>query len=164
MMMTLSIRSFTILCFVFVLDSCETSTKQTEEKISETYVSHNLDSLSQLINLTSFKPKSVSWTVKKLGISDDRNPGPTDYKLEALLTFEDTTIARLKTAYKSLYLTPMPENPKTFTFDWLPENYTINKDTAFDIRCRADFFIKSPYTGGSFITNNNDVLLNFCTQ
>lgn len=155
----------TILCFVFVLYSCETSTvKQTEEKKPDTYVSHNLDSLSQLIDFTSFKPKSVSWTVKKPGTYNDRNPGPTDYKLEALLTFEDTTIARLKTAYKLLYLTPMPENPKTFTFDWLPANYTFNKDTAFDITCRSEFFRKSPYINGVFITNNNDVLLSFCTQ
>lgn len=155
----------TILCFVFILSACETpSVKQTDEKKSDIYVSHNLDSLSQLLDFTSFKPKNVSWAVKKLGVSNDRNPGPTDYKLQAVLTFDDTTIARLKNTYKALYITPMPLDTKTFIFEGLPQSYIFNKDTAFDISCRAVFFTKSPYLNGAFMINNNDVLLNYCTQ
>jgi len=157
-------KVFTTMFALLLFYSCHTSINTEEEKKSNTHISHDFDTLSRLINLTNYKPKIVSWTIKKAGIANERSPGPTDLNLQAILTFDDTTINRLKSNYKLLSISYNPRHVNHFKFDWLPKDYTLINDTSLDVTCLPDFFIKGQYFNGSFITNNNDVLLNFITQ
>ena len=146
---------------IFV-QSCSDGTK---EKKSETLVlNNNVDSLALLIDLTKYKPSSVIWTVKKMGIANDRVPGPTDYNLQALMTFDSSSINSIKSTYRFFSVSFNPKDTSKFKFSWLPQGYVFVEDTQDAITYEPKFFQSPFYSTGHFIINKNDILLSYYTQ
>jgi hypothetical protein len=81
-----------VLTFVLCIVGCKSSNDLKVVKPSE-----NISELSRHINLKRYKPLKVKWIYEKQGgPSNSRVPGPSDYKLEAVLFFDKATIKELK--------------------------------------------------------------------
>ncbi len=154
-----------------VLFGCDSNNKftdknntPTEKKALNFQLNTNVDSLGHFINLSIYKPKSVKWTIKTLGTANSRVPGPTDYNLQAIMTFDSLSIRAIKRDYSLLSVNFNPKNINKFSFDWLPQNYEFVEDSGDAVTYPPFCFESNSYFIGGFIINKNDILLSFYTQ
>src|SRR5262245_1854959 len=80
-------------------------------------VSTSVEDLGKLVNLAE-RPSSVAWRKRTLGAANSSVPGPTDWQLEAVLTFDQAQAERLIEAAKK------SESPRDIgsvdSVDWVP--------------------------------------------
>jgi hypothetical protein len=143
---------------------CNTGSKSAEKKAQAFQLSTSIDSLGRFIDLSVYRPKSVKWTVKTLGIADSRVPGPSDYNLQAIMTFDSLSIRAIKRDYSFLSIHFTPKDINKFTFDWLPQGYIFEEDVGDAVTYQPFCFKSNLYVTGGFIINQNDILLSFNTQ
>ena len=116
--------------------------------------------LGKMINLHNFRPDSVRFQYHYFDNSGFV-PGPSDYRLDALLYFSDSTFARLRNA--SLQLPPFTMSVEdNFAFEWLDKN-TLTELAARDSNSKEivpDNFAGIPLSHGGYVLLKNKVLLN----
>lgn len=149
------------------IGSCN-SHPQNDDKEYEVSVSDNKEELANIIDLSVFNPVSVQYvyrtTVKQT--KEDRIPGPTDYILEAALTFDDSTLNLLKgiSSIKEVK-TLQPAEAERYYFSWLDkETMKKVKSEGETVQYSADKFYKGVLIHGSYIFRGNMILLSLFTQ
>jgi hypothetical protein len=119
-------------------------------------VSTDVDALSKIITLP-VRPVSAVWRRQIRGTADSRVPGPTDWYLEALLTFEpDDAESLAEEAKKSEKLRDIDSIEG---IDWLPEEARQNFEAVpntpkYKVKGEAypaDAFAKTPLLSGYFV-------------
>jgi hypothetical protein len=160
----MNIRIAFFIIFSFVIFGCQTNNTANNKKAADLNVNTSVDSLGHIINLTNYRPQSAKWTVRTQGIANDRTPGPTDYILEALMTFDSATINNLKTNYKLQSVKFNPKDIGQFKFNWLPKDYIFAVDSGDAVTYEPIFFKSDSFLNGNFIVNKNDILLRLYTQ
>lgn len=154
-----------MLSFALIAFGCGGDSQPSDKKATDRYLSKSIDSLAQHINLTWRRPKSVIWTMRKLGIAGERVPGPTDYTLQAIMNFDKKDIQEIKHQYSLLSISYKQRDIHAYKFDWLPKNYIIDVDSSMDaVTYLPSFFKAEPLINGGFIINKNDILLQLYTQ
>ena len=119
-------------------------------------MSTSVEELGKLVNLTEH-PSSVVWRKRTLGAANSSVPGPTDWQLEAVLTFDQAHAQQLiEQAKKS-------ESPRDIgsleTVDWLPtetqqyfhQDVGSSKYKPAGEIYSASPFVKSPLTQGYLV-------------
>ena len=161
MTMTIKIFRYTLIVLLGVLlQGCsdDSSVPQTSTDISE---------LGKYINLEGHKPLQVKWSYGKLGNqSDSRTPGPNDYRLEAMLQFDEETIEELKEKYKLLSVSVRELRKEQFRFEWLDKK-SLNKLSSSKslFYYHPNFFKKgSLIHGGYTIIDETTILLSLQTM
>lgn len=163
--MAKTILQILIFCFTLLAFGCSENTHHSDKKATDIYLSKNVDSLAQHINLNRYRPDSVLWTIRKLGIANERVPGPTDYTLQAIMNFDKKDIQKIRHQYALLSTSFKQRDIHAYKFDWLPKNYIIEVDSSIDAVTYLPFFFQAePLINGGFIINKNDILLQFYTQ
>lgn len=108
--------------------------------------SQNIDELVRTLKL-KHRPTQADWIEEKLGTGDDSIPGPTDYRLVAVMKYS--------TAEATQIVEEAEKNGKALSGtteieDWFPEE--LKKNRSEEISCfkySSDGFINSPYSGGT---------------
>lgn len=146
------------LVFIFVLSivGCKSSTDLKVVQPSE-----NIKELSKHINLKRYKPLKVKWTYEKQGgPSNSRVPGPSDYKLEAVLFFDKATIKELKENYSLLSVSLLPNPTKDqYKFEWLDQKMINKLNYKNRINYHPTFFQKGNSMDGSFTIVDDEIVL-----
>lgn len=167
-----------VLALLSFLLSCQLTAAPANERANEAAepvaVQDNLESLAQHITLP-FPPETALWTITPLGNSSARSaPGPTDYRLDAVLTFSPADLDKLRAEavadavngeivwQESSFASWYPDSVKqSFSHDEESASYTFN-GSAYDA---AALFGKSPYLNGRFfITPDSIVFLTLFTS
>jgi len=119
-------------------------------------VSMDVEALSKLIKLP-VRPVSVVWRRQVRGSANSRVPGPTDWHLEALLTFDTDDAEQVTDEAKK------SEKPRDIGsiegIDWLPsdakQNFEADPNTSkYKVKGEAyaaDAFAKPPLSQGYLI-------------
>jgi hypothetical protein len=155
------LRLLPLLC-ILLLSSCERSNDLKVVKPSE-----NISELSRHINLKRYKPLKVKWIYEKQGgPSNSRVPGPSDYKLEAVLFFDKATIKELKENYSLLSVSLLPSPTKgQYKFEWLDQNIIKKLNNKNLMNYNPYFFNNGNTMDGSFtIVDDGIVLLTLFTK
>lgn len=124
-------------------------------------ISTDIDELKKFINLDHYQPKEVKWSYEKMGIqSDNRVPGPDDYKLEAILVFDSATVKDLKNNYSLLSVSIPMLHKDRFRFIWLDKKNLneLNNNNSMSIY-HPSFFKKGVLMHGGFIIINETTIL-----
>lgn len=149
------LRLLPLLCILF-LSSCEYSNDLKVVKPSE-----NITKLSKYVNFKSYKPLKVKWIYERQGGPDNsRVPGPSDYKLEAVLFFDKETIKELKENYSLLSVSLLPSPAKgQYKFEWLDQKI-INKLNYKNLLNYDPYFFNNGNTmDGSFTIVDDEIVL-----
>jgi hypothetical protein len=126
----------------------------------EIVISDDKKKLEKIIDFSTMNPAKVQFVYAPMGKQDDRDliPGPTDYKLEAVLYFkQDSRVNRQGCS-------PVEQNPFSrddFNFSWLSEE-TKNelKEMSVDARgSNASCFYKGVLIHGSCFYLRDKILL-----
>lgn len=149
---------FRFIVFIFSMSffGCESSNDIKAVKPSE-----NISELSMHINLKRYKPLKVKWIYyRQGGPSNSRVPGPSDYKLEAVLFFDKTTIKELKENYSllSVSLLSPPINGQ-YKFEWLDQNIIKKLNNKNLINYNPYFFNNGNTMDGSFTIVDDEIVL-----
>lgn len=162
--------SVTILA-VFSFQTCSTAEKKSVNSSDQTTnknmpansdknsASSDVNALAQKIELP-VKPLEAVWLEEKLGNPDNNVPGPTDYRLTAVLKFSETDAEKLPEKINSEKLPGgLVEIEK-----WFPEDLKNKAGESMKLngtKYDADAFLRSPYTQGTItrIENSNDFVL-----
>ena len=129
----------------------------------------DIEGLSSFIDLP-MQPESVLWRVTKRGVEGSRMvPGPSDYKLEAVLTFSPENIQTIQdqsSAYaldwsvaweESDFEAWYPDSVKqSFTFDAVTGKYERNGSV---YEASEMFGTLSYSTGSFFVTDSGEIVL-----
>ncbi len=119
-------------------------------------VSTDVEALSKLITLPA-RPLSAVWRRQVRGTANSRIPGPTDWQLEALLTFDQDDAEQLMEEAKK------SDKPRDIgsieTVDWLPSEArqyfesvpNSSKYKVKDEAYAADAFAKPPLSQGYLV-------------
>lgn len=119
-------------------------------------VSTDVEALSKIITLPA-RPVSAVWRRQVRGTADSRIPGPTDWYLEALLTFDQDDAERVTDEAKK------SEKPRDIgsieSIDWLPsearENFEADPNSSkYKVKGEAHSaaaFAKPPLSQGYLI-------------
>ena len=119
-------------------------------------VSRDIEALGKEIELP-IRPRAVVWQAGKLGNPNNQAPGPSDYRLTAVLKFDQAEIKTLLEKIES----PAPASSGTVRVEkWFPEDLkkiaeaANDKSTLEGKKYNADQFLRSPYTSGTLIQIN----------
>ncbi|MFN6074851.1 MAG: hypothetical protein ACK46Y_04735 [Fluviicola sp.] len=151
-----------VLIFVLSIIGCKSSNDLKVVKPSE-----NITKLSKYVNLKSYKPLKVKWIYEKQGgPSNSRVPGPSDYKLEAVLFFDKATIKELKENYSLLSVSLLPSPTKgQYKFEWLDQNIIKKLNNKNLMNYNSYFFNNGNTMDGTFtIVDDGIVLLTLFTK
>ena len=78
----------------------------------------NPQDINGFLNFNTYKPIAVEYELEQLG---DGNIGPSDYKLEAVLYYDEATFIKLRDEYANTVHTTQDKSSKYFNFIWLPK-------------------------------------------
>lgn len=120
----------------------------------KTNESTDIDALARLITLP-VRPVEATWRQEILGKHETSVPGPTDYRLTAVLKFDATDVPKLiEKSGKS----PGEASRGSIEIEpWFPEEvkgvaHTRDDETVVEgDRYSPDLFLRSPYSGGKLI-------------
>jgi hypothetical protein len=124
-------------------------------------VSTSVEELGKLVNLAE-RPSSVVWRRRTLGNAGSSIPGPTDWQLEAVLTFNQQQAERVLEQAKTS--TAKPRDTGSFdNIDWLPveirQHFHQDTGTAKYKLTGEGYspgtFVKSPLTQGYLVHLGN---------
>jgi hypothetical protein len=153
---------------IFLAGICGCNNAQQVIIESEPIVYKNTDSLKKIIDLSIFKPDSVAYVYKVMGVADDDNsiPGPKDYDLEAVLFYSDRMINILKgiSSIKSVKELQPGEETK-YQFYWMDKKIAGQvKFIKNTIEYSSEKFYKGYLPYGNYIIVENVVLLKMFTM
>ncbi len=130
------------------------SRNMNESTAKNVEIKTDIESLEKQINLP-VRPSEVKWTAEIFDNSKGAVPGPTDYRLTALLKYDEKTAAELvqkleaQTADKSLGNTDLKS---WFSDEVKNEAKTLNGKTYLEgSKYLPDGFLRSPYRNGNLI-------------
>ena len=134
-------------------------------------VSTDVEALSKLINLP-VRPVSAVWRRQVRGTANSRVPGPTDWYLEALLTFDQDDAEKL--AQEAKKSEKLRDIGSIDDLDWLPsearQNFEAEPNSSkYRVKGEAypaDAFAKTPLLNGYLIRlgESPQFFLNLYTQ
>jgi hypothetical protein len=111
--------------------------EKTNNNVTQT-ISTDINSLSKLLNFTTYKPVKVKYKYTFIDNSGKNDrisiPGPSDYHLEALLYFDSITFSRINDSIKKIKWIKQNSKKDTFNFNWLPNeisNELMNSDKKY---------------------------------
>lgn len=126
----------------------------TESSEKNVKVETDISALEKQINLTA-RPVAAKWTAETLDNSKGAVPGPTDYRLTALLEYDEKSAAELarrldsRTSEKSL---GNADVQSWFSEPVKREAKTVDGRTYLEgARYSADEFLRSPYQNGTLV-------------
>lgn len=108
-----------VLIFFLFICACNNLQQQKSAK-EEIVISDDKKKLEKIVDFSTMNPDKVQFVYTPMGKHDDRDlvPGPTDYRLEAVLYFkQDSRVNRQGCS-------PVEQNPFSsddFNFSWLSE-------------------------------------------
>ena len=117
-------------------------------------VKSDIEALGKLINLP-VRPSEVKWTAETLDNSKGAVPGPTDYRLTALLKYDEKGVKEL--VERLAAETPEKSLGNTDVSQWFPEEVKGEEKTLDGrsflegAKYQPDSFFRAPYTGGKLI-------------
>lgn len=130
------------------------------------------DSITELANLINlpFQPENALWNIGQMGDEDARTtPGPTDYRIEAVLKFSTEDMAQIQNQANAFKLDWEVKWEESYFEAWYPDSvknsFTLDAETGeYELNGSAynasTMFTKPPYSTGSFIIlNNNEIFL-----
>lgn len=130
------------------------SRNMNESTAENVEVKTDIESLEKRINLP-LRPQEVKWTAETFDNSKGAVPGPSDYRLTALLKYDEKSAAQLvrnleaEAAEKSL--------GKADIKSWFPDEVkneakTVSGKTHLEgVKYLPDGFLRSPYRNGNLI-------------
>jgi hypothetical protein len=151
-------------CYLFILLQLTLSCTNADKNAADDTAikpGTSLLQLSNIINLPALPPDSVLFSYKKMGDASDNIPGPTDYMLEAVLFYNDTTINMVKELSNITHTDELnTEDILIYQFDWLNDDIKssfkgLNKQAVYP----ADKFYKGPLLHGSYIIIGNKLFI-----
>ena len=126
----------------------------TQSQSNYTFFSTDPTKLGQVINLKEYKPTKVKFKYVALDSSNDGRtsvPGPSDYRVEAVLYFDSLTFDKLLRKYSFSGIMPPKHERVYFTFEWLDNNIKNEINLA-----KKDYF---GVTGFSFDSSGNSSIM-----
>lgn len=151
-----------ILTIASLITSCGSVDSNTTDQ--EVIISTGINDLKTIIDLDDYEPTAVKWKYWRVGSDNNSRlsvPGSSDYAMQAMLTFDQQTIDKIKTNYSLLSVDLKQLDKDVFKFDWLPADIIMavnNYDsTQYDIR----LFREGVH--GGFIILEDTVLLYYFT-
>ncbi len=134
--------------------------ENTSDPIENTPVRNDSEGLAQIINLPA-RPQSALWHVSTPGNENPRSvPGPSDYTLEAVITFSDEDFQAIQADASAYVLDWIVEWDESYFEEWYPDSiknsFTFDDETGkyrlvHSVYDASQMFGKSPYLTGSFI-------------
>lgn len=152
------------LIFLAILISCNATKNKrniAEIGISDTTLS-NIKEIEKIIDLTTVRIdtlSSIKMGIYKIGVENERIPGPSDYYLISTFKIRDLDTTKLKVI--NILTKPLDRN-SIYYKEWLSidlinqlftiENFSENKVYS------AELFYKSPYSQGFFILQKDSTI------
>lgn len=86
-----------VVLILFTVLSCDSNSQKSEKA----KISNDINLLSEIIDLEKHTPLKAEWIYYPLGLENSRVPGPTDFRLEAILHYNKEAISDLKNNFDS---------------------------------------------------------------
>ncbi|PJF23436.1 MAG: hypothetical protein CUN56_00875 [Phototrophicales bacterium] len=114
-------RMFLLWMIVIILSACGLFETQRTNMMSQSTVHTDIDSLFRWFDLSRFpEPLQVQWVQKSMAQAGSELPGPTDYYVLALLTYDEPT-ATLATQLNLPSRQDVYVEDSLLTDSWLPD-------------------------------------------
>lgn len=161
-------NGYYLVLLVLALNSC--GSQENKERIAAPplMVNQAIGDLEKLINLSVLKPEKVWFQYGSVvpASGDDLVPGPTDYKLEAMLQLSDSSMNQLMSIGSVGNMHNLQkEEGLGYQFQWLPEpDKKMISDAKNILEYSADKFYKGALMHGSYIIVNKFVFLYLYTM
>jgi hypothetical protein len=143
-----------IILLIFISGVLSCSNNKTTTQNPKLNYSTSIDSLKYYMQLDTFKPTSVMWRVVRPTNNDESwfsVPGPSDYKVEAILQFDTETAERFHTIMNSAALIHTRVAIDKFWIKWLPKDHFLKDGYTSILAYNADPFYKSPLIHGNYL-------------
>ncbi len=130
------------------------SRNMNESTAKNVEIKTDIESLEKQINLP-VRPSEVKWTAEIFDNSKGAVPGPTDYRLTALLKYDEKSAAELVQKLEAQTAEKSPGN--TDVKSWFPDEVkneakTVDGRTYLEgAKYLPDGFLHSPYRNGNLI-------------
>jgi hypothetical protein len=157
----LSLLLMVFSCACVLLNSKNSENNNAGEK-TMLPVNRNIDDLVKILNL-KLRPIEVIWVEEKLGNANNTIPGPSDYKLTAVLKFNQADSNSVIEAAEKI------EKSRLGTTEiepWFPDELKEKGATEIEcIRFNAENFVNTPYSSGTLfhLKNKNTFILRLQT-
>ncbi len=161
-------NGYWMVMLAFALNGCGSGGNTRRTVAPPLVVNQALADLEKIIDLSVLKPEKVWFQYGPVGPAsdDDLVPGPTDYKLEALLQFSDSSFNRLTDISAVSTIKNLKEEElRDYQFHWLTEtDKKMIRDAKDVVQYSADKFYKGGLIHGTFIIVNKVVFLYLYTM
>jgi hypothetical protein len=153
----------TLLLFACGQRTDKNDSETIKEGNKSTTISTDTAKLSNLIDITSFKPTHARFKLIFIDNSGQNErltvPGPSDSYLQAVLYFDTTTFTQIKTKYFNADYPSPNYDRQNFNFDWLDTNTReelLKSDTSY--HGHRDYFLGSGERVKLWFLNNKILL------
>lgn len=143
-----------VVLILFIVLSCDSSSQKSEQA----KIRNDINLLSEIINLEKYTPLKAEWIYYPLGIDNSRVPGPTDYRLEAVLYYSKEAISELKNNFDST---------KIKVSESCSVNFQKINSPKFNGQCiiyNSYIFNKGSLLNGYFLISDSTIYLNIYTN
>lgn len=143
-----------VVLILFTVLSCDSSTPKSEKA----KIRNDINLLSEIINLEKHTPLKAEWIYYPLGIENSRVPGPTDFRLEAILHYKTEAISDLKNNFDST---------KIKVSESCSVNFQKINSPKFNGQCiiyDSYIFNKGSLLNGYFLISDSTIYLNIFTN
>jgi hypothetical protein len=157
-----------MMLLAFALNSCGAGENTRRTAAPPLLVNQAIGDLEKIIDLSVLKPEKVWFQYGPVvpASDDDLVPGPTDYKLEAMLQFSDSSFNKLVSISAVTVIKNLKKDELLdYQFQWLTETDKKMIREAKDIvQYSADKFYKGGLIHGNYMVVNKFVFLYLYTM